>query len=589
MGRRKEKKEPKKKSKIKRRIRKLNLNSIHAKITTMSVAGIVLAASVIFFVLVGYMKELVIDSAYGKMLNTISSYGKLIDVEEEKLQGKNPLSSKAVLLSAEQYGEILKDFSVDGVDNFYYFIIDSSGIIRYHTDSSRIGKPNTNSVITRLMGDIAKGVVPDNLCAEFEEDGDIYYASYYVTGIKSAVVVCANGDELMNPIRKMVIISVITVLALLAGAVVLSRFITGRITNPLWKLNGIINDISDLKLSLENMEKLCSRKDETGMMSRAVQKMNESLYDIIHKLEEASISIRSNMDKLEASGSNIHELCTENSATTQQLVSSTQKVSETTTLMNEHVSRMTEKSELIEEEVGKSSQVSREIAEKTTELQEVTLRAISETKRMYEEIKKDTQLALEKLKAVKKINELTDAIVEISDQTNLLSLNASIEAARAGEAGRGFAVVAKEISTLAKRSLDTVEDINRIITETNSAVENITSCMSGTTDFLEKTVLSDYDTFRSLSERYMTDADTFREGMEAISVSVTELNSFIGEVSASVEVIHDVIEETLVGVDDIAKKTVNVVAETKNNHALAEDTNESVKTLEEIIGRFEYD
>ena len=84
------------------------------------------------------------------------------------------------------------------------------------------------------------------------------------------------------------------------------------------------------------------------------------------------------------------------------------------------------------------------------------------------------------------IGEIIGIINEISDRTNLLSLNASIEAARAGEHGRGFAVVAQEISKLAARTMESVQDIQTHVKKTNIAVKNGSGKVNGVVDNLSR-------------------------------------------------------------------------------------------------------
>lgn len=565
------------------------VQSIKSRILVLVVAGIVIAVGITLVVMMNYIESLVVDSAYGKMLNTITSYGKMIDVAEEEVQDETSVSQVKAVLTADQYGEILKDMEIEGVDSYSYYVLNKSGIIIYHQDESKIGKPNTVSVITSFISEMNRGVIPDNLCLEYEENGVTQYASYYVTGIRSVVVVCADGDELMNPIRELVIRAVIVTLVILAAAILLTNIIVGRISKPIWKISNVINDTAKLKLKVpEDMDKLCARKDETGMMSRAVLEMSENLHEIVRKIETANINIKDNMGKLEDSSNQVHVLCMDNSATTQQLAASTETVTGMTQMMNEHVIKMREQSERIGKETEESNKASEEIAGRAKAMQDSTAEAIARTKEMYQQIKDRTEVAINGLKSVAKINELTDAIVEISDQTGLLSLNASIEAARAGDAGRGFAVVASEINNLAKRSLDTVDDINVIIAEVNRAVTNISASLEETSVFLEENVLTDYDNFKQISEQYQKDADTFKNGMTNISLGVERLNTSIESVTEAVGNIHSTIQETSVGVSDIAEKTSNVVSVTSDNSTLTTNTVDSVGELEEIIDKFQF-
>ncbi|WP_375708264.1 methyl-accepting chemotaxis protein [Pseudomonas sp. SCT] len=76
--------------------------------------------------------------------------------------------------------------------------------------------------------------------------------------------------------------------------------------------------------------------------------------------------------------------------------------------------------------------------------------------------------------SAKEVAGAVSLIRQIADQTNLLALNASIEAARAGDSGRGFAVVADEVRTLANRTADVTEEIDRVMTLINQQTQNAT-------------------------------------------------------------------------------------------------------------------
>lgn len=577
------KKKAKKQEEKKERI--AGIHKIQSKIHGVVILGVAISVIATVLLMVSYVKQLEIDSAYGKMLNMATSYGRLIDKEEEKLDNSVTRNK----LSAEQFGEILNGMEITGLSEFDCYVVDRTGIILYHDDASKIGKPNRNEVITDVVASINKGAILNNMTAEYEEEGVQMYASFYVTLNRSIMVICTEGSVLMRPVTEMAVKASMVALVVLVLIIIVSTFVIGRFTKPLKQVTDIISDTAKLKLKLpDDMETLCARRDETGVISRAVYEMSNNLQDVVTKINHANEVIGENMTKLEASSNQVHMFCTDNSATTEQLAASTEQVSEMTQVMNRHMADMRSQAEEIGKETEVSNKFSDEVAERAEAMQSSTRSAIEKTKEMYEQIRVKTEEALEGLNSVAKINELTKSIVAISEQTNLLSLNASIEAARAGDAGIGFTVVAQEINKLAQRSLASVNDINGIIKEVNAAVANITQSMENTTEFLEKNVLTDYDNFNQTGLQYMKDADDFKARMDNVSEQLAALNESIQRVSEGIGNISVTMNETTAGVTDISDKTSNVVTATGDNRELTEDTVESMNELREIVKRFKY-
>ncbi len=568
-----------KKSKLKVNPKKAfsKLQSFKAKVNILVILCVIISVSVTLFNLISVTKSLMIDSALGKMLNIATSYGKIVENTED-----------GAALTAEEYTAVLQDAKVDDVGSSYCFMINKSGIIIYHDDPAKIGKPNSIPVVTQLIGNINKGIIPDNLCTEYSEDGQTKYASYYITASRSVLIICADGDELMQPVSNLILRSILIAALIIIVAMAVTNLVVRRISKPLERVTSIIGDASKLKFtSSASLDKLCKRRDETGQISRAVQEMCNSLRDVVNQIDQASLRIEFNMDKLEASSNQIHEMCSANSSTTLQMAAGMEETTSITNTLNVHMATMQSEAEDINRQAMTGHHLSQEVTERANALQTVTAQAIHRTTDMYHQIKDKSQLAISGVKSVSRINELTDAIKDISDQTNLLSLNASIEAARAGNAGRGFAVVASEISNLAHRSLETVGDINNIIGDINNAVSNIAESLEHTSVFLEKTVLADYDQFSQIGEQYLQDAGVFQESMTTISTETGHLTLSIQEVAAGLDGIRTTISESTIGINDIADKTADVVQKAGDNHELSGNTVANVKVLKGIVDMFE--
>ncbi len=181
-------------------------------------------------------------------------------------------------------------------------------------------------------------------------------------------------------------------------------------------------------------------------------------------------------------------------------------------------------------------------------------------KQNQDEMKESLVRALEDVKVVEQIPTLAEAIMNITEQTNLLSLNASIEAARAGEAGKGFVIVADEIRKLADQSRQNVENIQWITDKVGSAVNHLKYDSERLLSFVDDKVISSFDYFDQMADYYNSDAEDVSTLIFDFSLTSEELFTTIKNVIESVETIRQAVDESAKGISGITEATEHVIS-----------------------------
>ncbi|EPJ90873.1 methyl-accepting chemotaxis protein [Pseudomonas fluorescens] len=243
-------------------------------------------------------------------------------------------------------------------------------------------------------------------------------------------------------------------LALLVGLIA-AWVITRLIVAPLRAVIAVAQQIASGDLS-GRME--ISRRDEIGQLMQAMQQMSNSLSQMVSGLQAG----------IEQLASSAHSLSSVTEQTTAEVSNQKDETEQVATAMNQ----MTATVHDVARNAEQAAQAAQTADAKVDSGQQVVRMSLQRIE-LLATSSNSASASIESLSAqIQNIGTVLSVIQSVAEQTNLLALNAAIEAARAGEQGRGFAVVADEVRALAKRTQQSTEEIERLVSTLRSAAQS---------------------------------------------------------------------------------------------------------------------
>ena len=463
----------------------------------------------------------------------------------------------------------------------------ASGVYIYTSDQNKVAEATkiTEDKNASLAAAGKNVLAKDSGIESFKNSG-VNYTLFYqkIAGVNWKLMIQMANSEMDEQVRTLTykMIGICCFFLILSGIIVL--LLVSSISNDLARVKRFAGSLAEGDFTIS---KLTSRhKDELGQMSESLNNMYESNRSMLHNISDKSSNIndssnslnsmadelRSQFDQIRSTISNVNDAMMSSGAATQEVTASVEEVNssvQTLASETEHNRKDAETIKLHANEIEQKSRTAYENAISIANMREQELSA-----------------ANEKAAVVNEIGSLANAIAEIADQINLLSLNASIEAARAGEHGRGFAVVASEINKLANDTGEAVNKIQDTVDGVQKAFQSLINSSNELLAFLKDTVTPDYDSFVAVGKQYGDDAEIFRNQADRVAEMVENIRSAMNEVNSAIQNIAESTQETASHSSEINDSVNNVSDVVENVNDMSSRQQSIAKDLDGIVGQF---
>ncbi|MCP4326135.1 MAG: methyl-accepting chemotaxis protein [Alteromonadales bacterium] len=498
--------------------------------------------------------------------------------EDRKTQLKVQIESVEGILKSYQQKVVTHELTLEDAQNSFYSILQEmqySGngyFFAFTTDmvlkASLKGK-KTGANIANVQDANGRYVYQDilNGTSEFGDRGFTQYQFQriangtpedklsYSLHYKPWNIVVGTGiyisDITEKVVDKVIEITVIVSIILTGLAFIAWKIITAVIA-PITKIQKVMAKVEAGDIT----QRLTIKKtDELGLLSQSINSMLTEFHNLLTKLSGSSHDLTSASDSLSVIAQQTNRGVNKQTEEIQTVVSAIEQMSLTVKEVEGNTVTASNTTQQTNDMILDASLM---VAE-TMGLVDNAAQKIDHASYVVDELKQGSS----------EIAEVLNVITGISDQTNLLALNAAIEAARAGEAGRGFAVVADEVRSLAHSTQDSTVEIQKIIEKLQSLSQTASESMAAGKEAAIQTIEA---------------ATSTDEKLKLVVQHVAEINEMTGQIASATTEQAAVAEEVaraMVSISDISFETEQASEQTKveslNVKSLSQDVDQRIE------------
>ncbi|MBN1533406.1 MAG: hypothetical protein JXA20_12130 [Spirochaetes bacterium] len=470
-----------------------------------------------------------------------------------------------------------------------YFLLNERGRVLDSSFRDYIGKIATEDIekdwkrTDHFAPFIRRVLTEDDGTGAVYLDHWVYYMVHHrVPGTGLRIVTGRVSNEFLVGLNDIALFMVVAGWLFLIAITMVAFVYSSRKFMLLNEVSRILDEMSNGDMTGTEVKRKFNIGDEISDMIFSLQRVAKAVVGITKTLKAGTGDLGEVTELIDDTSQRILDDGRSQAGTIEEFSASVEEIISSIEVMSQNIRRQFEKTQGVFQTVEKFSKSMEDIAKNTDEAEVIAEKAYMYVTEIDRSIKTTINEIQEIGRSSMDVVETLSVIKEISDQINLLSLNASIEAARAGDAGRGFAVVADEVGKLAEKTNSETKAIETLITENGARVEQGVKVILGISESMKKMI----DIVRETSDIIVKIAfysKSFVDETHNVFNEMKELNNISNENTTAADQQYETTREVLTAIGSMDMTVQETVESINRLGPVVEKLREYYGRIAEII------